>query len=135
MSPQAAIDWALARVPPSTRARYETYGQKLLVGPDVGTCAAGPCWIWDALKFNKDADNNIVTIQGAHRSTPASIFLLVDDESMIFFTICIFVCQAFGSGRRTTISTHVGKGRHSRAQRVRDKRAPARECSLFACLM
>ena len=60
---QAAIDWALAQLPSKTRDRYEKYGQKLTVGADIGTCAAGPCWIWDPLRFEKDDDANTVTVQ------------------------------------------------------------------------
>jgi len=60
---QAAIDWALTMLPQKTRERYEEYGQKLTVGPDIGTCAAGPCWIWDPLRFKKDNDANVVNVQ------------------------------------------------------------------------
>jgi hypothetical protein len=60
---QAAIDWALSMLPEKSRERYEQYGQKLTVGPDIGTCAAGPCWIWDPLRFKKDNDANVVNVQ------------------------------------------------------------------------
>lgn len=60
---QAAIDWAFAQLPAKTAERYTKYGQKLMVGEDIGTCAAGPCWIWDALRFKKDDDANTVNIQ------------------------------------------------------------------------
>jgi hypothetical protein len=61
---QAAIDWAYNMLPDVTRDRYDKYGQKLAVGPDLGTCAAGPCWIWDSLKFERDDVANTVNIQG-----------------------------------------------------------------------
>ena len=61
---QAAIDWALSKLPSKTRRRYEKYGQQLLVGEDAGTCAAGPCWIWDSMKFEKDDDKNVVVVKG-----------------------------------------------------------------------
>jgi len=60
---QAAIDWAYNMLPQVTRQRYDMYGQTLMVGPDLGTCAAGPCWIWDSLKFQRDDVSNTVNIQ------------------------------------------------------------------------
>jgi hypothetical protein len=60
---QAAIDWAVSKAAGSTRNRFLTYGQKLSVGPDLSTCAAGPCWIWDPLRWEKDDVNNTVSIQ------------------------------------------------------------------------
>jgi hypothetical protein len=59
---QAAIDWAFASLPQAAQDRYRTYGQKLVVGPDKTTCAGGPCWIWDRLRFEKDDDANSVTV-------------------------------------------------------------------------
>lgn len=66
---QAAINWALAKLPENTRKRYEKYGQKLLVDEDLSTCKAGPCWIWDPLRFKRDDDKNIVTIQSVYFAT------------------------------------------------------------------
>jgi hypothetical protein len=66
---QAAIDWALGKLPEKTRTRFEEYGQKLLVGADLSTCAAGPCWIWDNLKFDRDNEANTVNIQAVYMGT------------------------------------------------------------------
>jgi len=63
---QAAVDWALSTVSETTRARYEQFGQKLTMIPDVGTCAAGPCWIWDRLKFTKDDEANTASVQSVY---------------------------------------------------------------------
>ncbi|CAM9266739.1 unnamed protein product [Ectocarpus fasciculatus] len=60
---QAAIDWAISKAPETTRSRFDKYGQKLIVGEDLGTCAAGPCWIWDPLRFDKDDEANTVNVQ------------------------------------------------------------------------
>lgn len=60
---QASIDWAISMLPEKTRTRYEDFGQKLIVGPDIKTCKAGPCWIWDPLRFKKDNDANVVNVQ------------------------------------------------------------------------
>lgn len=60
---QASIDWALSKLPAKTLKRFQTYGQKFVVGPDLGTCAAGPCWIWDPLRWNKDDTKNVVNVQ------------------------------------------------------------------------
>lgn len=59
---QAAIDWAKSKLPQASLARFEKYGQPLEIGPDQGTCAAGPCWIWDSLKW-KDDKKTKVTIE------------------------------------------------------------------------
>lgn len=60
---QRAIDWGMSTVAEKTRSRYNAYGQTLSVLPDSTTCVAGPCWIWDPLKFNRDDENNTVTVQ------------------------------------------------------------------------
>lgn len=60
---QNAIDWAMSKLPSKTKSRFQTYGQKLIVGPDLSTCAAGPCWIWDPLRFEKDDTKNTVNVQ------------------------------------------------------------------------
>ena len=66
---QAAIDWALSKLPASTKSRYEKYGQKLMVAEDLSTCIAGPCWIWDPLRITRDDANNTVTIQSVMFAT------------------------------------------------------------------
>jgi len=60
---QVAVDWAYGMLPEKTRARYEASGQKFVIGEDIGTCKAGPCWIWDPLRFKKDDDKNEVVVQ------------------------------------------------------------------------
>merc|ERR1711968_255532 len=60
---QASIDWATSKLPEATRSRFEEYGQQMIIGPDLSTCIAGPCWIWDNLKWQEDDDSNTVTIQ------------------------------------------------------------------------
>mmetsp|Transcript_33684 Transcript_33684/g.65059 ORF Transcript_33684/g.65059 Transcript_33684/m.65059 type:complete len:465 (-) Transcript_33684:359-1753(-) len=59
---QASIDFALKLLPEKTRQRYLKHGQGLIAGEDKGTCAAGPCWIWDALKYTTDEATGNVTI-------------------------------------------------------------------------
>jgi hypothetical protein len=46
---QAAIDWAYSKLPPATASRFDAHGQKLVVGPDVPTCAGGR---WDVYSKN-----------------------------------------------------------------------------------
>jgi len=60
---QAAVDWAYAKLSPAAQSRYDAHGQKLLIGPDKTTCAGGPCWIWDRLRFEKDDTANTNTVQ------------------------------------------------------------------------
>merc|ERR1719453_732971 len=66
---QAAIDYALSIVPETTKARYEKYGQTMVIGEDKSTCIAGPCWIWDPLEYTKDDEANTVTIQSVYMPT------------------------------------------------------------------
>jgi hypothetical protein len=60
---QAAVDWALDQLPAKTRERFLAHGQQFVIGEDIGTCKAGPCWIWDPHRFKKDNDANTVTVQ------------------------------------------------------------------------
>lgn len=60
---QASIDWAYNKLPEASKSRFDEYGQKLVVGPDLSTCIAGPCWIWDNMKWEEDNDANTVNIQ------------------------------------------------------------------------
>jgi len=43
----------------STVERYQQFGQKYTIGPDKDTCAAGPCWIWEELKYNVIDDDTV----------------------------------------------------------------------------
>lgn len=61
---QKAIDWALAKLPAKTLARYNKIGQTLMVGPDKTTCIAGPCWINAKLSWTMDNTNGTATVQG-----------------------------------------------------------------------
>lgn len=68
---QAAIDWAAKQLSPSSLERYQKYGQKLLVGPDIPSiCPGGPCWIWDPLRFNKNSTDNTATVHGVYMFEP-----------------------------------------------------------------
>lgn len=60
---QAALDWAAARASPTARARFAKHGQPMKIIADKSTCAAGPCWINAALKYDNQPANNVVTIQ------------------------------------------------------------------------
>lgn len=66
---QASIDWAFASLPQDVADRYTKYGQKLQVGADKTTCAAGPCWINSALKVTKDDDANTATVVSTMMAT------------------------------------------------------------------
>ncbi len=66
---QAAIDWAYDRLSEDARRRYDEFGQKLVVKEDLDTCKAGPCWIWDPLRFTEDDDANTVDVKAVTFST------------------------------------------------------------------
>jgi len=57
---QKAIDWALARASESARRRLNATGKTIATGADAGTCAAGPCWIWDPLRWAEDATGVVI---------------------------------------------------------------------------
>lgn len=60
---QASLDWALSVLPQATKDRFEQYGQKMIIGNDLSTCIAGPCWIWDPLRLEQDDEANIVNVK------------------------------------------------------------------------
>lgn len=60
---QAAVEWAYNQLPPVPKQRFDTYGQKMLVGEDLKTCGAPTCWLLDPLRFNTDNEANTVLIQ------------------------------------------------------------------------
>ncbi|GMI36778.1 hypothetical protein TeGR_g4623, partial [Tetraparma gracilis] len=60
---QAAVDWAFEQLPEKAQKRFQESGQQFVIGEDIGTCAAGPCWIWDPLRFKEDDEANTVTVQ------------------------------------------------------------------------
>eukprot|EP00466_Bigelowiella_natans_P011938 jgi/Bigna1/81310/fgenesh1_pg.79_\ len=39
------------------------YGNKITIGPDQKTCIAGPCWIFDPLKWEEDKKTGDVTVK------------------------------------------------------------------------
>lgn len=63
---QAAIDYAISHVPPSTRNRYEKYGQTLIVGVDVN---GSPTWEKADMIWSEDNDLNVVNMQAIAYST------------------------------------------------------------------
>jgi hypothetical protein len=62
----AAIDYAASHVPVTTRSRFDTYGQTLVIGADVnGT----PTWEKDGMVWVEDNELNIVNVQAVAYST------------------------------------------------------------------
>jgi hypothetical protein len=96
---QAAIDWALATVSETTRARYEQYGQKLTVVQDTGTCAAGPCWIWDRLKFTRDNEANSATVQSVYLAEPNENLFPCGEQKKIPCTAGFHYCKVLSPAR------------------------------------
>jgi hypothetical protein len=59
----AAIQWAFDHASPSTQARYQQYGQKMVASvEDKPVCIAGPCWIWSPLEYKGRRDGGDVTV-------------------------------------------------------------------------
>mmetsp|Transcript_3814 Transcript_3814/g.5919 ORF Transcript_3814/g.5919 Transcript_3814/m.5919 type:complete len:579 (+) Transcript_3814:59-1795(+) len=59
----AAIEWAMSVLPKTTKDRFMKYGNKITIGPDQKTCIAGPCWIFDPLKWEEDKKTGDVTVK------------------------------------------------------------------------
>jgi len=67
---QEAINYAYSKLSPEAKKRYDTYGQKLTVGPDQGPYNAGPLWIWTDMKYEDNADQTVLTLKSAMMRTP-----------------------------------------------------------------
>ena len=66
---QAAIDYAVMKVPDATRQRFETYGQSIQVDSDVN---GFPTWEKADMVWLEDNDLNVVTVQAIAYSTENS---------------------------------------------------------------
>jgi hypothetical protein len=72
---QAAIDWAYANASPLAKKRYDSVGQKLLVGDDKGPYNAGPLWIWTYMEYAENSDKTTMTLKAPMMRTPTDYFL------------------------------------------------------------
>lgn len=75
---EASYKWALANAGASTAARFNKYGQPMIMGEDKGPYNAGPLWIWKALEYNKKKDssgNEVIVVQSIMMRTPVDYFI------------------------------------------------------------
>jgi hypothetical protein len=74
---QKSISWATAKVGADTLTRFNAHGQPYFVTPgsDKDVCPAGPCWIWQELKYNTTADGNQVELISPNFMTATDFWL------------------------------------------------------------
>jgi len=66
-----ALEWALGKASAEAVADYNTYGKKLVFGPDDGSMNIGPTFIWTYLSFTDNKDKTETTVVAPYMSTPA----------------------------------------------------------------
>ncbi len=69
---KAAFAWAMKNAGPDAQKRYESIGEPLKFGPDLGPYNAGPLWIYNGLKYNQASDKSSMTIQSPMMHTPVN---------------------------------------------------------------
>ena len=77
---EASFDWAYLQTASKTWARFEKFGERLIMGTDKGPYNAGPLWIWNPLHYEKSTDASdraIVLVQSPMMRTPTDYFLPV----------------------------------------------------------
>ena len=70
---EASLDWAYMQTTPKTWTRFEKFGERIIMGADLGPYNAGPLWIWDPLHYEKSTDaldRAIVIVQSPMMRTP-----------------------------------------------------------------
>ena len=76
----ASFDWSYMLTAPKTWARFEKFGEPIVMGADKGPYNAGPLWIWNPLSYEKTTDASdeaIVLVQSPMMRTPTDYFLPV----------------------------------------------------------
>jgi len=51
-----SISWAYNKLSAKAKANYDTYGQKLVTGDDMGPYNEGPLWIWTYMDYSASKD-------------------------------------------------------------------------------
>lgn len=69
---QKAIDWAMEHASENSLKRFKDYGQKIVVGEDLGPYNAGPLWIWNYMKYDETKINgeDVIEIKSPMMRTP-----------------------------------------------------------------
>ena len=67
---QKALDWALANADSDALELYNSVGNKLVIGPDLGPYNAGPLWIWIDLEFKGNDNKTQTTVRSPEMRTP-----------------------------------------------------------------
>lgn len=71
----AAIQWAYKTASPEARKRYDTVGQKLVTGDDLGPYNAGPLWIWTYMNYVEDSAKTTMTVKAPMMRTPTDYII------------------------------------------------------------
>jgi len=68
----ASIAWAKKTASKSALARYNSLGDQMVTGDDLGPYNAGPLWIWTYMKYKKDKATGTVTVKSPMMRTPTT---------------------------------------------------------------
>jgi len=60
---QAALDWAANKADKDAYARYQSLGEKMVIGDDTGPYNNGPQWIWYEVEEDENSDKTEMTFK------------------------------------------------------------------------
>jgi len=69
---QASLEWGLSKASKSAIERYNKFGNKLVIGDDIGPLNIGPLWLWTYMKLTPNADKTETVFQAPYMSTPTN---------------------------------------------------------------
>jgi hypothetical protein len=72
---QDVLDWAYAHSSAEAKKRYDTYGEKLVIGADLGPFNDGPSWIWRSLEYVENSSKTEVSVQSPAMKFKADFFV------------------------------------------------------------
>jgi len=72
---QAALDWALKHADDDAVARYNSVGEKMVIGDDTGPYNNGPQWIWYEVEKDENSDKTEVTVKSPTMVEPTEFFI------------------------------------------------------------
>lgn len=71
----AAIQWALSKASAKALSNYNTYGEKLVTGDDLGPFNTGPTWIWTLMSYDENSDHTVCTVSSPMMRTPEDFYI------------------------------------------------------------
>lgn len=65
-----ALKWALAHADATALKNYNSHGNKLVIGEDLGPYNAGPLWIWTYIDFKSNSAKTETVVRSPNMRTP-----------------------------------------------------------------